>query len=261
MNRHKNQNFQNLNLDPKSIRDLKDWAKKIPRDTKSITKTTQLYNDYKNTFKNIIVEIIETGNCKPNDVLMVIDIGSDKNTTIPYLNLKKSKKDWSEERTLKQYLYKTSYEKGNIPPNVMSQTIRYLHTDPNINETEQIKEINNNDLFHPVIPNKIIVENDPEKYIILSKIFVDDKDFLANVNSAIKHHNPNYFIEIEFVQGDSSTIEINGQQLNLNNEYYKLILVENSISTEANTVNLTTYTTQANTTPENSNKTVIIYDV
>jgi hypothetical protein len=243
----------NRKIDSESIKELNAIGKHtFPQNKKE---TTQLYNNVKTIIKNIIMEAIETNSCKPNDVLFIIDNGnsSDKKNP-PYLNLKNGK-EWSEERTLKQYLHKTSYNKGNIPRNVMSQTIRYSHSDPDIPDSEKITEIGDDDLFHPVIPNRLIVNNTPaEQYVILSRIFPDDKEFLANINNAVKNHNPNYFIEICLVQGDSSTIKVNGHHLNLTNEYYKLILREKSTTEQHNdTATVSTASTVSNS--------VIIYEV
>ena len=194
---------------------------------------TQMYNDFKQLVKTCIFEAIDNDQFHPDDTIIVIDLGSTEDSNPPYINLSHGKSEsdgWSQERTLRQYILKTSYTKGNIPKNVLCETIRYSHTDPDISESKQLKEISDSQIFHPVISEKIVFGEN--RYVIMSKILRDDTAFLKLLNDKVKRHNPNYYIESVYIQGDGSSITVNQHPVNLSHEYYKLVLREKKPHTE-----------------------------
>lgn len=209
---------------------------------------TQLYVAVKSILKSCIFEAIDTNYFHPNDTMLVIDLGDIDHSNPPYLDITRGKQDsdgWSIERTIRQYIFGTSYAKGNIPKTIMCQTIKYTHTDDDVNE---INEIQNEQVFHPIIPDKIIFQKNPEWYVQLSKIFPNDTNFLKEINNKLRRLNPNYYAKVVHIQGNEDTININEHPVKLSREYYKLVLCCDTDSSNGTTHVATTNLSDIKTT-------------
>lgn len=182
------------------------------------------YSVAKEKFLSIILDAIFKEEIKPNDNIIVISF----NRRLDIFNSDKNAiNGWDFDRTLRQYILGTSKKWGNIPNFILSQTLRYYYTEKINNPNFEFNtQINDEDIFVPVIPNQIIV-NEFGNFIEMSKIFPNDRSFINKLRSEIKTKFPNYDIKFINVIGNGSNIKVNGHILHLNNDFLKIKLVNN----------------------------------
>lgn len=155
------------------------------------------------------------------NILLVLDIGSEKNPST--LDITKGKIGWTLENTIKQYIYVTSADTGNISDFVKCSTIKYWKTDK---ETHSDKPdiINSNDIFTPVLAKNIVVTYCPSEITIDLEELITKVEFLNTLNTYIQKIKPENKVKYTYIHGDNSSLEVNGHEIKLNRSYLKLEL-------------------------------------
>jgi len=196
-----------------------------------------LYDDVKNTFISNLCEYVSYNpDLKPEDSLMVIALGtlgqdSISMQRIPILDFTHGltqKDSWTYDRTLQQYIKGIVYRKyvSNLPDFVLSETIRYQHTDPAI--TNPLVKIDEKTMFKPVIPDKLMFKQstglNKRPYVLLHNIFRNDRLFMEKLNKELAKINPLFSVEVIEIKPTNETITVEGHSLILRFSYLKLVV-------------------------------------
>jgi hypothetical protein len=187
---------------------------------------SNLYNNFKQNIFHIIIGYIRDNyeSLQDNNVILTIDNGKEGNSP-PHLDIKKGNvRTWSMEQTLRQYIEGVPcYSKKliNMPDFVVNETLRYMHTNINTQETAPMV-INDKTPFKPVLPSRINHGNN--SYILINNIFPKDTMFIDNINRELNKFRPDLKISIETIIGDGSEIDINGNKLILCHNFTNLVI-------------------------------------
>lgn len=158
------------------------------------------------------------------NILLVLDLGST-------LDITKGKIGWSLENTIKQYIYVTSSETGNISDFVKCSTIKYWKTDKEVH-SDKPGIINSSDVFTPVLSKNMIITYCPSEININLETVIINEEFQKTLNTYLKKINPEHKVKYTYIHGDNSSLEVNGHEIKLNRSYLKLELETNPIITE-----------------------------
>jgi hypothetical protein len=195
-------------------------------DTVKSKNVLKLFVDVKDTFVSIISSSISLQRTLHDGMtLMVIALGKSNTDQVqtPKLDLSQghTRTDgWTEERTLKQYIEGIIFKHSNLPNYVLTETLRYLHTDPKT-QTDPIKIIEQDTFFKPVLPDKL---SWGPAYVQLHKIFQKDQGFLNRLNDEISKIHPGYCIKIVIVEPTHREVQCAGHSLKLRNRFLKLVI-------------------------------------
>ena len=162
---------------------------------------------------------------KDHNVLLTLSLGRNSNQSAkPNLDIDKGNTtEWSLEDTLYQYFKGVPGNNNaltNLPPYVLVETLRYLHSNPGTKASAPTA-LTENTPFRPVLPIRVCHNG---AYVDIWKIMPNDKIFLDSLNEQIHKILPDFELAYETIKGDGSSVVLNGKTLNLVHTYMSLVL-------------------------------------
>lgn len=196
------------------------YKDKTKKQTDSIRK--KYTNEITKYLKDSLIYAVKTNKCQnKKNILLVLDLGSDKNE--PVLDIIKGKVGWTLENTIKQYIYVTSADTGNISDFTKCSTIKYWKTDKDVH-SDKPDVINSTDVFMPVLAKNMIVTYSPSEINLDLEAIITNIEFQNDINMHIRKINSQYKVKYTYLKGDNTSLEVNGHEIKLNRSYLKLEL-------------------------------------